>query len=136
MNVSLEPLKEEHFDSPSIICILRNLPPSSLLRLESTGGMAQAVNFDGKVVGVIIVTPDREAMIGIDPSYHGQGIGTAALSLAKSIAIARSISSVTASALIGRNSNRLLAKFGAYELSRTDSEIRYRIDFDTTEQTT
>ncbi len=136
MNVSLEPFKKEHFDSPSIKLILPNFPLSSLLVLESSGGMAQAVNFDGKVVGVIIVTSSREAMIGIDPSYHRQGIGTAALSLAKSIAIARSISSVTASALIGRTSNRLLEKFGACELSRTDSEIRYRIDFDTTEQTT
>lgn len=135
MNVSIEPLKEEHFESSALKLLLRDILPEYVLPLESNGGMAQAVKFDGNVVGVLTVTNDGKAMIGIDPSYHRRGIASEALKLAKPIAISRSISSVTASARIDGASNRLLARFGARELSRTDSEIFYQVDFGSDGQT-
>ncbi|HHA2749254.1 TPA: GNAT family N-acetyltransferase [Stenotrophomonas maltophilia] len=128
MSVSIEPLKEEHFDTDTLRLLLRGIPSEYILPLEQNGGMAQAVNFKGTLVGVITVMQNGEAMIGIDPSHHRQGIASAALMLAKPVAISRSIRSITAKTRIGSASNRLLTKFGARELKRSDSEIWYRVD--------
>ena len=128
MTVSIEVLAEAHLRSPALQFLLEGIPPPFLLGLEACGGLARAVLCNGETVGFLSVTPEREAMIAIHPDYQGQGIATAALALARDVAVnEKAMTWVSAMAMAGRPSSGLLAKFGAVEVDRSGEVILYSI---------
>ena len=128
MTVSIEVLAEAHLRSPALQFLLEGIPPPFLLGLEACGGLARAVLCNGETVRFLSLTPEREAMIAIHPDYQGQGIATAALALARDVAVnEKAMTWVSAMAMAGRPSSGLLAKFGAVEVDRSGEVILYRI---------
>ena len=128
MTVSIEALAEAHLRSPALRFLLEGIPPPFLLGLESGGGLARAVLCNGETVGFLSVTPERDAMIAIHPDHQHKGIATAALALARDVAVnEKAMTRVSAMAKAGRSSGGLLAKFGAVEVDRSGEVILYRI---------
>ena len=128
MTVSIEVLTPAHLRSPALQLLLEGIPPPFLLGLEADGGLARAVILDGETVGFLSVTLEREAMIAIHPDHQGQGVATAALTLARDIALnEKAIDWVSAMARSGRPGSGLLAKFGAVEVDRSGDIILYRV---------
>ena len=123
MTVSIEPLTKVHLYSPALQSLFSGDPPESILLLEKSGGVAQAILHGNIIVGILTVTTNLEVMIAIHPDHRRKGIALAALNFFKSVAAQRKIISVTAKAMIGRPGDRLLQKFGAVETARTHKEI-------------
>ena len=117
-----------HLRSRALRVLLEGIPPPFLLGLEADGGLARAVSVAGETVGFLNVTPEREAMIAIHPDHQGKGVATAALTLARDIALnEKAMHWVSAMAGTGRPSSGLLARFGAVEVDRSGDVIRYHI---------
>ncbi len=67
-------------------------------------------------------------MIAIHPDHQRKGIATAALALARDVAVnEKAMTRVSAMAKAGRPSSDLLAKFGAVEVDRSGEVILYSI---------
>lgn len=128
MITTIEPLEQRHLNSPALASLLWNVPYEQFVLLEKGGGMAQAILFNGITVGIVTVDPNREARIAIHSDYQRRGIASAALPLAKAVAVQRAITWITAKTQVDRPSNRLLAKLGAVETRRTGKEVFYRVD--------